>query len=249
MHEPPHSATMPSTPLKTAACMTLVPTSMSSVVSFPSWLIYVTRGMVLLVLVAADGGPALRNPQAGVEHFSSGVSPARAGCIEKSSQRGRQAMKDGLRVFDADTHVEPTAEVIDSYVDPGFPPAPCRSGAIPPAGPGRRTRRRARPARLSLRPDPVSSASSARRRRARPIAAATPIGWARSSRVPAPRTTRPTTASGHGRRGNRHAFPDPDLVDELCRPRGPGDRGQHHPRLPPPHGRISAASTPTGCRA
>jgi uncharacterized protein len=29
-------------------------------------------------------------------------------------------MKDGLRVFDADTHVEPTAEVIDQYVDPGF---------------------------------------------------------------------------------------------------------------------------------
>ena len=31
-------------------------------------------------------------------------------------------MKDGLRVFDADTHVEPTAEVIDSYVDPAFRP-------------------------------------------------------------------------------------------------------------------------------
>ncbi len=29
-------------------------------------------------------------------------------------------MKDGLRVFDSDTHVEPTAEVIDSYVDPAF---------------------------------------------------------------------------------------------------------------------------------
>ena len=26
-------------------------------------------------------------------------------------------MKDGLRVFDADTHVEPTAEVLDKYVD------------------------------------------------------------------------------------------------------------------------------------
>ena len=31
-------------------------------------------------------------------------------------------MKDGLRVFDADTHVEPTAEVLDKYVDPGFRP-------------------------------------------------------------------------------------------------------------------------------
>jgi predicted TIM-barrel fold metal-dependent hydrolase len=29
-------------------------------------------------------------------------------------------MRDGLRVYDADTHVEPTAEVIDSYVDPSF---------------------------------------------------------------------------------------------------------------------------------
>ncbi|HVB17811.1 MAG TPA: amidohydrolase family protein [Stellaceae bacterium] len=31
-------------------------------------------------------------------------------------------MKDGLRVFDADTHVEPTAEVLDTYVDPAFRP-------------------------------------------------------------------------------------------------------------------------------
>jgi hypothetical protein len=31
-------------------------------------------------------------------------------------------MKDGLRVFDSDTHVEPTAEVLDQYVDPGFRP-------------------------------------------------------------------------------------------------------------------------------
>src|SRR5438874_8872831 len=29
-------------------------------------------------------------------------------------------MRKGLRVFDADTHVEPTAEVLDSYVDPAF---------------------------------------------------------------------------------------------------------------------------------
>ena len=31
-------------------------------------------------------------------------------------------MRNGLRVFDADTHVEPTAEVLDKYVDPGFRP-------------------------------------------------------------------------------------------------------------------------------
>ncbi|MBV9824684.1 MAG: amidohydrolase family protein [Alphaproteobacteria bacterium] len=29
-------------------------------------------------------------------------------------------MKDGLRVFDADTHVEPSAEVLDQYLDPAF---------------------------------------------------------------------------------------------------------------------------------
>ena len=29
-------------------------------------------------------------------------------------------MKDGLRVYDADTHVEPSAEVLEKYVDPGF---------------------------------------------------------------------------------------------------------------------------------
>ena len=54
-------------------------------------------------------------------------------------------MKDGLRVFDADTHVEPTAEVIDSYVDPGFRPRlaelapyrqPVRAGS-PGGAPGR----------------------------------------------------------------------------------------------------------------
>src|ERR1700675_4730650 len=74
MQEPPHSAVMPSTPLKTAACMTLVPTAMSSVVGFSSWLIYVTRGMVLVVLAQAYGEPALRNLGGLVEHFPSGVS-------------------------------------------------------------------------------------------------------------------------------------------------------------------------------
>ena len=42
-------------------------------------------------------------------------------------------MKDGLRVFDADTHVEPTAEVIDTYVDPGYTTvAPAVSAAPSP---------------------------------------------------------------------------------------------------------------------
>jgi uncharacterized protein len=54
-------------------------------------------------------------------------------------------MRKGLRVFDADTHVEPTAEVLDKYVDPGFRPRlaelaqyrqPVRDGA-PGGAPGR----------------------------------------------------------------------------------------------------------------
>jgi predicted TIM-barrel fold metal-dependent hydrolase len=49
-------------------------------------------------------------------------------------------MKDGFRVFDADTHVEPTAEVLDTYVDPGFRPrladlAPYRA-PVRPGNPG-----------------------------------------------------------------------------------------------------------------
>src|SRR5829696_5318929 len=89
---------------------------------------------------------------------------------------GRDVMKDGLRVFDADTHVEPTAEVLDTYVDPGSRPrlddlAPYRMPvrATPAARRGGTSTATAR--------SPIS-ASSARRRRATPIAAATPIGWA-----------------------------------------------------------------------
>src|SRR5437763_4535507 len=146
MHDPPHSATMPSTPLKVAACMTLVPIAMSSVVSVPSWLIYVTRGMMLLVLAAVEGGAALRNPRAAVEHFSSGVFARPLRVYRKAKQRAWEStMRDGLRVYDADTHVEPTAEVIDSYVDPSFRPRladlapyrqPVRDGA-PGGAPGR----------------------------------------------------------------------------------------------------------------
>jgi hypothetical protein len=31
-------------------------------------------------------------------------------------------MKDGFRIYDADTHVNPAAEVLERYVDPGFRP-------------------------------------------------------------------------------------------------------------------------------
>ena len=31
-------------------------------------------------------------------------------------------MRDGLRAFDADTHVNPAAEILERYVDPSFRP-------------------------------------------------------------------------------------------------------------------------------
>ena len=35
-------------------------------------------------------------------------------------QPGREAMKDGFRIYDTDTHINPAAEVLDKYVDPDF---------------------------------------------------------------------------------------------------------------------------------
>ena len=31
-------------------------------------------------------------------------------------------MKDGLRIYDTDTHIDPGADVLEKYVDPGFRP-------------------------------------------------------------------------------------------------------------------------------
>src|SRR4030095_11994119 len=39
-----------------------------------------------------------------------------------SADSRRIAMRDGLRVYDADTHVNPAAEVLEQYVDPSFRP-------------------------------------------------------------------------------------------------------------------------------
>ena len=52
-------------------------------------------------------------------------------------------MRDGLRVYDADTHVNPAAEVLERYVDPGFRPrladlAPYRAPVGRPAEDGSR---------------------------------------------------------------------------------------------------------------
>jgi predicted TIM-barrel fold metal-dependent hydrolase len=35
-------------------------------------------------------------------------------------QPGREAIKNGFRVYDTDTHINPSAEVLDNYVDPDF---------------------------------------------------------------------------------------------------------------------------------
>ncbi len=59
-------------------------------------------------------------------------------------------MKDGFRVYDTDTHIDPGADVLEKYVDPGFRPrlddlAPYRVTVKS------RTRRRRRAQHLSLR--------------------------------------------------------------------------------------------------
>src|SRR5690349_9276736 len=91
-----------------------------------------------------------------VEHFPQPrrrrFRAAALGCIEKrKSILGGRVMKNGLRVYDADTHVEPSAEVIDKYVDPGFRPRleelapyrmPIRAGS--PGSAPRRSGRRSR---------------------------------------------------------------------------------------------------------
>ena len=49
-------------------------------------------------------------------------------------------MKNGFKVWDSDTHVEPSAEVIDKYLDPGFrnrlPELQQFRAAIRPGAPG-----------------------------------------------------------------------------------------------------------------
>src|SRR6202034_4142461 len=61
--------------------------------------------------------PSLTQSPAGVEHFQRGQGR----CITRRiTADGRRAMKNGFKVWDSDTHVEPSAEVIDKYLDPGF---------------------------------------------------------------------------------------------------------------------------------
>ena len=39
-------------------------------------------------------------------------------------------MKNGIRVYDVDTHINPGSEVLDKYVDPSFRPASARARAL-----------------------------------------------------------------------------------------------------------------------
>src|SRR5262252_6614206 len=47
-----------------------------------------------------------------------GATPLRVG--RQRTEEG--SMKNGFRVYDSDTHVNPAAEVLERYVDPGFRP-------------------------------------------------------------------------------------------------------------------------------
>src|SRR5690348_10141208 len=65
-------------------------------------------------------GPASRRIQSG--SFSSITRIASSDRHDPTDVTGRAAMKNGFRVYDADTHVSPSAEVLERYLDPGFRP-------------------------------------------------------------------------------------------------------------------------------
>ena len=104
-------------------------------------------------------------------------------------------MKNGFKVWDSDTHVEPSAEVIDKYLDPGFrnrlPELAQYRVPIRPGTPGSSPDRHVyRFGQISYKRILGEAAP-----RPRPTPAATRCGWGRSNRAPASRTTRRRTAS------------------------------------------------------
>src|SRR5690242_18431876 len=52
--------------------------------------------------------------------FTMNGSTRRCGRLGAATDRGRIAMKNGFRVYDTDTHIDPGADVLERYVDPGF---------------------------------------------------------------------------------------------------------------------------------
>ena len=154
---------------------------------------------------------------------------AKANCGDQSE--GRNSMKNGFRVFDADTHVNPAAEVLERYVDPGFRPRLAELAQY------RSPVSREADGLHNYRVAPnITGGSSVRRSRARPSAAANPSGAAARRRGPGCRTTGRKPRQGHGRRGDRRSFPDPRLVDEPSGPARPLVRSRDDPRLSPSHG-------------
>ena len=102
-------------------------------------------------------------------------------------------MKNGFRVYDSDTHVNPAAEVLERYVDPDFRPR------LAELAPYRLPIGQAVEGPNDLHNYRVGTKYYRRilgeRRRARPSPAARSNGWAARCRGRACRTTRPRTAS------------------------------------------------------
>ncbi len=137
-------------------------------------------------------------------------------------------MKNGFRVFDSDTHVNPAAEVLERYVDPGFRPrlaelAQYRSPVSREAGSLHNYRVATKYYRRILgEAAPRETFTAANPMARRQDAAAGSAG--RPGREP---------CRGHGRQGDRRSFPDPRLVDEPSRPARPLVRSRDGPRLSP----------------
>ena len=119
---------------------------------------------------------------------------ARAAAIRAAGRNGGAQMRNGFRVYDSDTHVNPAAEVLERYVDPGFR---ARLGELEPyrfavgqgavgGWPG---------STIIASGQNTTGGCSASARRARPSPAARRNGWAARCRGPGCRTIRPRTAS------------------------------------------------------
>ena len=121
-------------------------------------------------------------------------------------------MKDGFRVWDADTHVNPAAEVLERYVDPDFRPR------LAELAPYRVARQAACTTTASAQN--FTGGSSARRRRARPSPAATRTGAAASMPRPGVQDDQAENrVKDMDDEGTDVAFPDPGLLDQPRRAR------------------------------
>ena len=149
-------------------------------------------------------------------------------------------MRNGFRVYDSDTHVNPAAEVLDRYVDPDFRPRlaelePYRLpvGQAVEGNSGLHNYRvGTKYYRRVLGEKAPRETFTGRETRWMGTKMPRPGHPGRPGRQPRPR---------HGRRRHGCSFPDPDLVAQHRRAAGPGARDRRHSRLPPPHGRFLRA--------